>query len=110
MDIKFYLEKIKNCKFIDDCEKIAVENHVKNGGQLRFLELYKDSDFVVYCITENEVIAYAYLSRNFILHNDLYIEQIAVANGYKFMGIGSKLINYICCNLKGYNFYYVSFY
>lgn len=103
--IEIKLTNNKNKKIVDECEEIALENHVSNGGTLRYTNLVKHaSDYVLYCTYNNRVIGFLALKEDFLLKNDIYLMQIAVKKQFQNMGIGTALIKYIKSHSKQYKY------
>ena len=80
-------------KFIsicDECEKeIVTPNLSKNGGTLNFSNLVYNSDILIVCYKEKEIVGFNSLVMN---KNELYIYQIGVKPGYKNQKIGTNLM------------------
>lgn len=104
---KFELKitNVKNKEIVDQCEMIALENHISNGGTLRYLNLVSNaSDYVLYCTYDNKVIGFIALTENFLINNDIYLMQIAVKKQFQKMGIGTALIKYLKSHSKQYKY------
>ena len=102
-ELKIKAYKIGDCDLIDQCESIALENHIDNGGTLKYLGLYEGSDYVICCTYKDKVVGYTYLVHSFIEDNDLYLEQIAVKKSFQKMGIGSCMLNYLKSHSKQFS-------
>lgn len=96
---------VDNKEIVDQCEMIALENHISNGGTLRYLNLVKNaSDYVLYCAYNNKVIGFLALTKSFLYKNDIYLMQIAVKKQFQKMGIGTALIKYLKSHSKQYKY------
>ncbi|HAJ77585.1 MAG TPA: hypothetical protein DCO89_00755 [Clostridiales bacterium] len=102
--LKIYVTTPSDENIVKLCENICLQNHIKNGGTIRFTELYKESKYVLYCKLNGNIVGYMYLSEGFIFGNDIYIEQIAVKKDMQKSGIGTAMIKYLKNHSKNFKF------
>lgn len=106
MKIKIFVTNNAGTDVIDNCESIARENHIANGGTLRYLGLCEDADYLVCIKIKHKIVGYAALKENFLSgllnKKDLYIYQIAIRKKFQGKGFGTKLLNFVIKHSKGY--------
>ena len=94
-----------NTEIVEKCEEIALQNHVKNGGTLRYLGLVRGADYLIFIKdSHNDVVAFASLNKSFILKKDIYVMQVAVEKNHQRLGLGTKLYKYLIRHSKGYKY------
>ena len=103
-NIKIFATSPNNNVVVAECEKICNENHINNGGVLRHTKLYEESDYVIYCEINNQIVGYMYLSKGFIFKNDIYIEQISVKKSMQKSNIGTAMVNYVKKHFKQFTY------
>lgn len=92
----------KHSKYINQCLKIAKQNHESNGGTLKFVDIVAYCKYIVCATKNNEVLGYVALVDSVSEDKTLYIAQLAVKNSKKRKGIGSALMKYIINHSKDY--------
>lgn len=102
MDFKIKVVSGKDEFYIKQCLEIAKENHVKNGGTLNYEAIVQYSKYVICAVQGKQVLGYVGMVKDFLLKDDFYVYQIAVAKAYAGNGIGSALMNYVKHHSKGF--------
>lgn len=95
------VKKILNKQEAKRVLKINKTNLVENGGTLHFKGIL-EHDFVVLVKYKQSIIGYTLLNKSFLYDDDIYVEQVAIDNKFKHLGIGTKMYNYIYKHLKNY--------
>lgn len=107
MDVRLdiYDRRQYNKKIVKDCEKIAESHHVSNGGLLMYQGLVERSDKLVLARSEKgNIIGFVALVKNYYGIDDLYVYQMAVSKECLKQGVGSKMLEFIKENIKGYKY------
>ena len=100
IEIKKKIDKDEKKRILE----INESNLVTNGGQLHYKGILQH-DFVVLVKHQEVVVGYALLKEAFLAENDIYVMQVAVDNGFKHLGIGTKMYNYTYNYLKRYKYF-----
>lgn len=87
-----------------ECEVIATENLIENGGELQFSKTVYECDEICYLVLNENIIGYVAIKYGYRLKDDAYIMQVAIKKEYQQKGYGTKLYNHIKENIKGVNF------
>lgn len=82
----------KNQSIINQCLDIASSLHERNGGILQYENAANESDIILTCELDDEVIGYLGLKTYPVLPKGIYIEQIAIKSEHQGLGIGKRLI------------------
>ena len=85
------------------CEQIAEENLIKNGGELQFSKTVYECDEIYYLLKEKELIGYVAIKYGYRLKYDAYIMQVAIKKAFQNQGFGSMLYSYIKQDIKNIN-------
>ena len=95
----------KDEEIVNQCLEIATSLLIKNGGTLQYENAAKDSDVILTCELENEVVGYLALKKYDVFPNGLYIEQIAIKSEHQGLHIGKHLIEFAkeYAQKEGYN-------
>ena len=100
--------KLYNADEIDEdmlcqCEKVAYENHIDNGGTLKRSNIVGDinTEYIV-CASDEKgnVLGFAAIREDYCGLNDLYIRQIAVSTKKSRQGIGTKIMECLIDSAK----------
>ena len=94
-NLKIHITSANNSDIWEECEKIAQENNVINGGALIYADLYVYSNYILYCTVNDKLVGYIYLTKDVIVNNDIYIMQIAINKAMQGLGIGSIMVDYL---------------
>ena len=92
MNVDYNLYTKLNDKLINDCESVALSNHVNNGGILHFSNLVKDCNVVITATCCHKVVGFVAIRYYSHMIGYGYLEQIAILDNYKKQGIGTSLI------------------
>ena len=87
-----------------ECENIATENLIENGGELQFSKTVYECDEIVYLIINDSIVGYVAIKYGYRLKDDAYIMQVAIKKNYQRNGYGTMLYNYVKNNIKGVNY------
>lgn len=105
MEYKLIVFKPKNhIDYVIQCLEIARQNHVDNGGTLRYATIVQNSKYLICAVKDNKVLGYAGMVEDFVIENDFYIYQIAIDKNYAGKGIGTNLMEFIKTHSKGYSY------
>ena len=78
---------------MDECRQIMNSNLVRSGGILQYEGALDDSDIVLCAKYGSKPIGYICLRKYDVLENAYYIEQIAVTENHRQLGIGKHLVD-----------------
>ena len=77
---------------MEECKQIMSSNLVRNGGILQYETALDDSDIVLCAKYGEKPVGYICLKKYGVLENAYYIEQIAVTENHRQLGIGKHLV------------------
>lgn len=91
-----------NKNIVGECLGIAKQNHLINGGTLRFMSIVQNSDYIICAVKDEKVLGYIGMVKDFIFKGDFYIYQLAIKKDEMQKGIATSLMNYVKSHSKGY--------
>ena len=104
-NLELFVTDKRDLKVVEECEKLALQNHRRNGGTLRCLGLVESyADYLVYAVKDNKIVGFVAVTKDWMGKNDLYLMQSAIDNNYKGQRIAPTMYDYILKHSKGYDY------
>lgn len=106
--VKFEFHKnfYRNKKLIKECDDLAYSQHIDNGGTLRIKGLVVTGHYLLCARDEKgKLVGFVLLYKDYHFAGDLYVAQIAVSKDCVKQGIGSKMLQSIIDNSRGYSMF-----
>lgn len=77
---------------VGECNELAEPLLARNGGILQYENAASESDIIITARVQDELAGYVCLKEYDVFSGDVYVEQIAVSEKYRDIGLGEQLL------------------